>query len=90
MANVETDPTRSGAQGVAQALQHTADEGLLVWSCTSAAYLDYLAALVQARSVDGLFRANANFVSAMADLANRAAGSMQSYYGGITRPLNDA
>lgn len=89
MANVETDPTRSGVAGVAQALQHTAEEGLLVWNCTSAAYLDYLAALLQARSVEGLFQANAKFLSATADLANRAAGSMQSYYGVVTPTLND-
>lgn len=90
MANVETDPTCNGAEGVAQALQHTAEEGLLLWSCTSAAYLDYLAALLQARSVEGLFHANAKFVSATADLANRAAGCMQSYHGVTTPTLNDA
>ena len=90
MTNVETDPTRSGAEGVAQALLHTAEEGLLVWSCTSAAYLDYLAALIQARSVEGLFHANAKFVSASTDIANRAAGCMQSYCGVIAPTLNDA
>jgi len=79
MANVETDPIRGGAAGVAQALQHTAKEGLLVWGCTSAAYLDYFTAL-----------AYAEFVSAMADLAIRASGSMQSYHGVISPTLNDA
>ena len=90
MANVENDPTRNGALGVAEAMQHTAEEGLLVWSCTSAAYLDYLAALLQARSVTGLFNANAKLVSAAADIANRAAGRMQSDGGAITPTLNDA
>jgi len=90
MANVETDPNRWGAPGVAQALQHTTQEGLLIWSCTAAAYLDYLAALLQVRSVEGLFNANARLVSAATDVANRAAGRMQSYYGVITPTLNDA
>lgn len=90
MANVETNPTRSGAEGVAQALQHTAEEGLLIWSGTSTAYIDYLAALLQARSVEGLFHANAKFLSASTDLANRAAGCMQAYCGVVTPTLNDA
>jgi hypothetical protein len=90
MANVETDPIRGGAAGVAQALQHTAKEGLLVWGCTSAAYLDYFTALAQARSPEGVFHAYAEFVSAMADLAIRASGSMQSYHGVISPTLNDA
>lgn len=90
MANVETDPTRGGPPAIAEALQHTVEEGLLLWSCTSAAYLDYLADLLQARSVDGLFDANAKFMSASADLVNRAAGCMQTYCGVVTPTLNDA
>ena len=90
MANVQTDPTPIGAESVAQALQHTADEGLLIWSCTSTAYLEYWAALLQARSLEGLFHANAKFLAATSDLANRAAGSLQSYYGVTAPTLNDA
>ena len=90
MPNLETDPTFAGAEGVAGALQHTAEEGLRIWGCTSSACLDYLAALLQARSFEGLLQANATFASAMTDLASRASGRMQSYYGVVTPTLNDA
>jgi|KBSMisStandDraft_5_1062788.scaffolds.fasta_scaffold350840_1 hypothetical protein len=90
MANVETDLTPAEAPGVAQVLQHTAQEGLLIWNCTAAAYLEYLAAMMQARSVEGIFHANASFLSATTDVANRAAGCLQSYRGVTTPTLNDA
>ena len=90
MANVETDGLGDNRLGNAVALDHTVEEGLLVWSCTFAAYSDYLAALLQARSVEGLFKANAKLMSDSVDLFGRAAGCMQQYHGAITPTLNDA